>query len=316
MLDAVARLVAHEGYALIGLDPISGRRSLMFSHNGVGPARALAHNEHRQHDVNRYADLARRTLPAGVLNANDMAGSRSQRMRTILRPCGYTSEMRLVLRAHRRVWGALTLFRSECLPPFNEADTVVLAALSDALCSDIRNFTVRRTTQPCFPLQRGVAVLDKDDVVTARSPAFDLLQRELGAGGRDDMTAEDALRIVFDAAAAARATSVTATVCLRAMSGRWISLQADPLDTEPERVIATLSPATLHEVMPSYAAWNGLTSRESQVLGLLANGDPTKGLARSLGISRYTVEDHLRSIYRKTCTDGRDDLLGAVLTGA
>lgn len=42
-----------------------------------------------------------------------------------------------------------------------------------------------------------------------------------------------------------------------------------------------------------------LTNRESDVLKLVASGARTPDVAEKLGISKYTVEDHLKQIYRK-----------------
>ncbi|MCB9077800.1 MAG: helix-turn-helix transcriptional regulator [Anaerolineaceae bacterium] len=44
---------------------------------------------------------------------------------------------------------------------------------------------------------------------------------------------------------------------------------------------------------------NILTKRQSEVLVLLANGQPNKEIARNLGIAEHTVEQHLKHIYRK-----------------
>jgi DNA-binding NarL/FixJ family response regulator len=44
---------------------------------------------------------------------------------------------------------------------------------------------------------------------------------------------------------------------------------------------------------------NSLTNREIDVLKLVAAGASTPGVAEKLGISKYTVEDHLKQIYRK-----------------
>jgi DNA-binding CsgD family transcriptional regulator len=42
-----------------------------------------------------------------------------------------------------------------------------------------------------------------------------------------------------------------------------------------------------------------LTGREHEVLALLADGLQTKQVAAVLGISRHTVNDHVRHIYEK-----------------
>ena len=43
----------------------------------------------------------------------------------------------------------------------------------------------------------------------------------------------------------------------------------------------------------------GLTTRESEVLRLLAQGMPNKGIARRLGTSPKTVGNHIEHIYAK-----------------
>lgn len=45
--------------------------------------------------------------------------------------------------------------------------------------------------------------------------------------------------------------------------------------------------------------YTNLTQREHQVLGLLSNGYPDKEIAERLGISIYTVHEHVRNIFEK-----------------
>ena len=48
-----------------------------------------------------------------------------------------------------------------------------------------------------------------------------------------------------------------------------------------------------------------LTRRENDVLALVAVGSSTPEVANRLGISKYTVEDHLKQIYRKLDVSSR-----------
>jgi hypothetical protein len=70
-LTAVAAVLPHDGYCLFGVDPVSGLRSFMLSRHGLdGVVARLAHNETRERDVNRYVELARGRMPAGILGGS------------------------------------------------------------------------------------------------------------------------------------------------------------------------------------------------------------------------------------------------------
>ena len=61
------------------------------------------------------------------------------------------------------------------------------------------------------------------------------------------------------------------------------------------------APALVNAQMPELAApaATDLSTRESEVLGLLAQGVRIADIGVALGISRHTVGDHVKNIYRK-----------------
>ncbi len=61
----------------------------------------------------------------------------------------------------------------------------------------------------------------------------------------------------------------------------------------------------LAEVSSPHRPGGGLTEREREVLRLVADGLPTKQIARSLSISERTVKFHVNSILRKLDADNR-----------
>src|SRR5919107_1880030 len=92
----VGQVLGHDGYCLFGVDPATGLRSVMFSRHGLAvPTEVLLHNETVEHDANRYVDLARSPVPAGVLSR--VATPRSARLHDILPAGAYSSELRLAL---------------------------------------------------------------------------------------------------------------------------------------------------------------------------------------------------------------------------
>jgi len=52
--------------------------------------------------------------------------------------------------------------------------------------------------------------------------------------------------------------------------------------------------------MAAAAHFNGLTTRQKQILDLVLAGHPSKNIAADLGISQRTVENHRAAIMRKT----------------
>ncbi|WP_407714624.1 LuxR C-terminal-related transcriptional regulator [Comamonas testosteroni] len=71
------------------------------------------------------------------------------------------------------------------------------------------------------------------------------------------------------------------------------------------RIIAELQPAQpteAHKAMPPEAV---LSAREIQILKLVADGMTNREIAESLFLSRYTVECHVKNIYRKLAVPSR-----------
>jgi len=59
----------------------------------------------------------------------------------------------------------------------------------------------------------------------------------------------------------------------------------------------------------------GLTGRETQIAGLIARGSTYKEIAADLGISPNTVSNHVTTIYRKTGTRSKVEMVNALRRG-
>ncbi len=311
-LAAVAAILPYDGYCLFGVDPVSGLRSFMLSRHGLdGVVARLSHNETREHDVNRYAELARGRVPAGILGGSAREPA-SPRLHDILRPAGFRSELRLALRTDRGWWGALSLFRQDPRHPFSTDDAVLATRLAPALSTAVRQRPLRKLPSRLQVPPSGIVLVDPNNNIVSMSEEARSWLQALCAGGSDEMTMHDMLRVVYEVAHATR-TSVSKdqSLCrIRTSGGAWVALQGNRIDVGSADIAVILQPASLSQLLPAVDAWLGLTPREAQVLQLVADGLPGKHIATRLQLSPQTANGHLRSIYRKANVTGRGELLG------
>jgi DNA-binding CsgD family transcriptional regulator len=309
---AVRSLVSFDGWCLLGLDPQNGLRTFQFGGPGVGNAELNARNESLMSDVNQYADLARRPLPIGWLSGEHPKARSSYRMNEILRPQGVTSELRLVVRDADHVWGALALYRDHPRRHFRDAEVKRLATITDGLASAMRAHPVRPGPR-VEPLASGTALLGPTNQVLSVSPAAQEWLDDLVPGGEDQTWPEDVTRVMFDAANALRKGSSKASTCVRTVSGRWLSVSAAELAFREADVAITLAAATSQQILDTRVRHHGLTAREAEVLSHAVGGLANKQIARALGISAWTVNEHMTSVYRKFGVSGREELVGGLV---
>ena len=103
---------------------------------------------------------------------------------------------------------------------------------------------------------------------------------------------------------------------VRTAAGRWVvvrgSLLGDRDDSVGARVAILLEEARPPELAPLIADAYGFTERERLVTELVAQGYSTREIAGRLHLSAYTVQDHLKSIFEKSGTSSRGDLVASL----
>lgn len=202
--------------------------------------------------------------------------------------------------------------------PFEKRDLELLAEVGPGLGSALRG-----------------SVMDaSDDVVVESSPPGVLvLDRELrlvsstaGARAWIDALPSAALfaawgmlpSVVYPAATLARlGTAARAHALLRTTDGRWVMIEAAPLEGERDGEIAVnLRSATATETFDLLCRAYALSRRERQVVALLVAGLDTRTVTERLFISPYTVQDHLKSVFEKTGSHSRRELLAKLAASA
>jgi DNA-binding CsgD family transcriptional regulator len=309
VMTALSRAVGFDGYCMFGVDPLSGLWTVMFSRHGLSTSTdRLVYNETVEHDVNRYIDLATGPARAGVLAAGCSSDPKSPRLNEILRPEGYSSELRLALASSGRYWGAVSLFRDSRRHPFGDADVAIASELAEPLSLALRRYQIGRPGRKPAPPSDGVVVFDRAGDGMAASGDAKAWLAALAESWPAGAVAEDVERDVVEVAGSARHAVRGRRCCVRMPNGGWLAISATRVDSDDMGVVAVLRAGDPATVAPAFAAWCGLTPAESRVLRALATGAAAKEIARRLNLSVLTVNDHLASMYRKAGVHGRNEL--------
>lgn len=253
---------------------------------------------------------------AGMLNLrqparrlSDCAGGaleRIPRYREILAPLGLGDELRANLGVGGRIWGRLLLARRVSDPLFEDAEVALLAQASAPLAEGIRRSFLNGSPQESAPLDAlAVIVLDEDDRVVSCTDAARMLLTPCRDGSRGS---EELPTALWGVAMRARLENGNrAWARIRCRGGRWITVRGAILDGG-ERVAITMDPSRPSEVAALMLDAYGLTARESQLVQYVLRAFSTDDVAEALGISPYTVQDHLKSIFDKMGLSSRREL--------
>lgn len=311
--DALGRAVPAEGTCMMTTDPATMLPTAEFVENGLPAAELLrlVEIEVREPDFNKWSQLAHAARPAGALSeatAGDL--DRSLRHREIRRPGGFSDELRVVL----GTWGQLTVFREAGRPYFSPAEVEFVSSIAGLITDGLRRGLLLGAAQAGAG-DVGLLVLDTDDGVRMSNRAADHLLDELGTGGREGARLPLVISAVARQARSIRgpATSTApapARVRARTRAGRWLIVRGSLLNDGPEAQVAVmLEAARPAEMAPLMVDAYGFTDSERRITELVAKGLSTKQIAGRLHVSSYTVQDHLKSIFTKSGTGSRGDLI-------
>ncbi|WP_433331563.1 helix-turn-helix transcriptional regulator [Spirillospora sp. CA-294931] len=314
--DALVRAVPAEGTCLMTTDPATMLPTAEFVENGL-PAPALlrlVEIEVREPDFNTWVQLARAARPARSLSeatAGDL--DRSLRQREIRRPGGFSDELRVVLAGSTGTWGQLTVFREANRPYFSPAEVEFVSSIAPLITDGLRRGLLLGSARAGDD-DVGLLVLDAEDGVRMSNKAADRLLDELGLGDRAGARLPLVISGVARQARSLRGRTATdsrpARARARTRTGQWLIVRGSLLNDDPEpQVAVVLEVARPAEMAPLMVAAYGFTDSERRVTELVAQGLSTKQIAGRLHVSSYTVQDHLKSIFAKSGTGSRGDLI-------
>jgi DNA-binding CsgD family transcriptional regulator len=280
---------------------------------GPGVAHALA-LEFSGEDFAAMDVLARHANPSRSLSA-ETGGDlpRSQRWDQVFRPVGIGDEAIVACRDAHGCWGWIKAYRNSDDRPFDEEELALLAAIGPSLGSALRRSTYPPHAGLYEPRAPAVVVLGSDlQVVSLTAGASAWMEIFPSAEVYAAFGMLPAM--VYPAAMLARSRedAFRAHALERAVDGRWVMIEAAVLEGAADKQIAvTFRQATSGEAFDRLCRIYGLSRREREVVAAILEGLDTRGVTDRLFISPHTVQDHLKSVFRKLGIHSRRELRAA-----
>ncbi|GAA1018622.1 MULTISPECIES: helix-turn-helix transcriptional regulator [Amycolatopsis] len=302
----------HDGYACLmgGVDPATGTVVMRAGKTGYGLRAGFRMAHHCR--TNRYLNPALGGSLAAMLDSGRPATRATEAVNELMAAEGIGIDLRIALTVRGRTWGAFGLTREHGANPFTADEIRYAERLSGPLTAAVRRFAAGIPTSPARGSVPGTLVLDRDDRITAATPAGREWLRDLAANPARGGEPGPEIVLVNPVVAARRggppAVSTVPT------SRGWASIHAQPLHgARPGDVAVTVQTASAADLLSAVATCRGITDREKAVVEQALGGLPIKQIARRLDLSAHTVNDYFKAIYRKFGVTSREELF-TVLT--
>ncbi len=319
VLDAIHEHVPFDASCLGGTDPFALLPTSLTTRGYDDPRAYAVAAEVEYGDTDEpgsFESMVNGRVPIQTLR--ETSGDRvraTRRYAELLAPYGLRDEVRMVFRGgDGLVWGVATMSRRGS-SRFTADEEAALGSVLTDIGQGLRTVLFRDGTARAASGAEGpaIAVVGADSEFEMATPAALELFERLGWGqaGRPVRLAPAAL-----VAARLRASGEDTTVLrTRTTDGEWLVIRAGRFDAEhpPRRVVMTVERAQPPEIVSLMGAAYGLTRRECQVLLLSLRGATRDEMARTLVISPYTVQDHLKSIFAKAGVSSRRQLVGRLV---
>jgi len=276
--------------------------------------------------VNRWTTLRMQSSPADTLS-NAVGGdlSRSLMWRDVLSRYGIGDVASAVFADQFGCWGFLDLWRNDTSEPFSAADTGLITALVTPLATALRHCQARTFVDPATShrpdLGPVVLTLDDDLRIASRTAASSAWLDALLPPVPDQKAIPAS---VYNVAAQLLSSETGVDVNpafarTHLADGFWLALRAarlssdQPVADRAAAIVVTIEEASASERLELFGRAFGLSVREYELLGLLANGCDTRMMARQMSLSEHTIQDHLKSIFAKTGAHDRVSVLSRAL---
>jgi DNA-binding CsgD family transcriptional regulator len=310
VLRRMAPLLPADAYFFNVLDPETG---LITNALGEGAPFSLARDflgcVYPEGEAERVIDLAR----SGEVVARQLSGV----MHDLVRQNGFSRELRAAFAVSSEPWGLLCAIRQNGAREFDDRVRNFVKRVAGPVGRGLRHAALRDAATVVHDdgvPPPGIVVIDLAGRVERRTAAATAQLADLADVGTTASEVPSVIRGVLTRQRLAEARGIPwlGELRVRGHSGRWYGPRASL--TEPDEfgrsssivMITPLGPAEMANLL---AKLYGLSPRERQIVALVARGYATKEIAARLGISVYTVQDHLDNASERVGVRGRRALL-------
>ncbi len=283
-----------------------------------------------------YPNLIHREPPIAVLSQHQPhLLADHPRYREVLQPAGFGDELRAAMIYKNHCWGFLTLYRLQDQPLFSPQEKEWIIRLAPSIAAQLRVFSLSALQQmhPAneqeaqtddstdFPpdsselTEKGILLLSEQlEILSANHAArlwLDRLQQH------ENESSSILPRPIYTAALKLLHQPVH-TACYEESlqsyipsHGYYVWMRANLMYAhggEPQ-VMIELESAPPEQLFRLQCEQFALTTREQQLIGQVIKGQSTRQIAAALHISTFTVQDHFKSIFAKTNTSSRRELI-------
>lgn len=266
-----------------------------------GEARLFA-CEFREDEPSTYRSLITEGRTVAILS--EVTGgelTQASRFRELFQPVGITDELRAVLWAGGTAWGSATLLRAG--GSFGARDGEYLSAIGPHAGDGIRLALLRAADRRPEAIDEPPGIVESrhdGSVIALTAPAQHWLER----GALPLVTAVN----VLAGAVRARRDWLGAASRVVLSDGCVLSLHGAAMTSDDYAVAVIVDRARPAEVRAMLVDAYALTPRQREVLGHLLLGRSASDVARILGISEHTANDHRKAIYQRMGVSTRSQL--------
>lgn len=319
----IAPVVPYGAYSFSTVDPDTG----LFTHavgEGIpeGVVRAYLEVLYPEEQAMRVLDRAR--------VRETVTTSTSDLFSEVIRAQGVGHELNTILCTAGGLWGDLCLLRESRSKAYGEREMRVMRQIAPHVARGLKAAATLEAAGPCLPESAavappetgryapGVVVLNARNQISLRSQVASAQLEDLADVGVPTgetpyaLVSAIALLHARNRSAGDNGEARDPVLRVRGRSGRWYTLRAslsEPDAAGDSATIVTIEPVASGEVAPILSRLYGLTPREREIVTLVARGESTKSIATRLGLSPYTVQEHLGNASEKVGVRGRKALL-------